>query len=299
MPFLVKKVRVVTHDGKFHADDVFSVAVLDILYRGQIKVIRTRAEKYFTKGDIVLDVSMKSDGDKYFDHHQQGGAGERPNGIPYASFGLIWKKFGKALVSSDEVFKRFDRKMVQVIDADDNGKKIFTSTDPVTIRLYGIPEIIDAYNPLAAGEPSPSDYDQNFAVAVEFAKVCIKNELRKIEDTVKGETQAIQDWQRSDDQRYVVLTSMRSFGEAFINKPQVLYAISEREKGKWAVSALRLGPGDYTPRKPLPEAWAGKRDKELEQVTGVKGAVFCHRGRFMAATDSKDAALALVKLALQ
>ena len=72
-----------THGGKFHADDVFSTALLQIL-RPDIQITRG-----FTVPDdfdgIVYDV-----GGGMFDHHSEPRE-TRPNGVPYAAFGLLWR----------------------------------------------------------------------------------------------------------------------------------------------------------------------------------------------------------------
>ena len=39
-------------------------------------------------------------------------------------------------------------------------------------------------------------------------------------------------------------------------------------------------------------------DEEFEKITGVEGAVFCHRTLFMAVAKSKEGAIKLAKLAL-
>ena len=88
---------VATHPGNFHADDVFAVAVLGLVH-GPLEIVRTRDEAALAAADFRVDIGWRSDpatGD--FDHHQRGGAGERPNGIRYASFGLVWRAFGARL----------------------------------------------------------------------------------------------------------------------------------------------------------------------------------------------------------
>ena len=71
-----------THAGKFHADDVFATALLQIL-RPDIKITRG-----FTVPDdfdgIVYDIGFGM-----FDHHQEPRE-YRANGVPYAAFGLLW-----------------------------------------------------------------------------------------------------------------------------------------------------------------------------------------------------------------
>jgi len=49
----------------------------------------------------------------------------------------------------------------------------------------------------------------------------------------------------------------------------------------------------------LPKSWAGKRDRELEKITGVAGAIFCHRNLFLAVAKTKEAILQLAELALK
>ena len=51
---MIKKVA--THNGKFHADDVFAVATLSLVFASEIQVCRTRDEVTIATADIVVDV---------------------------------------------------------------------------------------------------------------------------------------------------------------------------------------------------------------------------------------------------
>ncbi len=42
----------------------------------------------------------------------------------------------------------------------------------------------------------------------------------------------------------------------------------------------------------------GLRDEELQKITGVEDAVFCHKGLFLAVSKSKEGAVKLAELAL-
>ena len=75
-----------THAGKFHADDVFATALLQIL-RPDIKITRGFVVPDGFDG-IVYDV-----GYGMFDHHQEPRE-YRANGVPYAAFGLLWRVLG-------------------------------------------------------------------------------------------------------------------------------------------------------------------------------------------------------------
>jgi uncharacterized UPF0160 family protein len=114
--------QVATHDGTFHADDVFAVAALRLRDPG-LTIVRSRDRAVLAASDARVDVGLRSDpatGD--FDHHQRGGAGTRENGIPYASFGLVWREHGPGLCGGDErVAADVDRFLVQGVDAIDTG----------------------------------------------------------------------------------------------------------------------------------------------------------------------------------
>ena len=78
-----------THGGKFHADDVFSAALLRHI-RPDIRILRGFAVPENFDG-LVFDI-----GDGMFDHHAAGSP-VRPNGNPYAAFGLLWQVLGPEL----------------------------------------------------------------------------------------------------------------------------------------------------------------------------------------------------------
>jgi uncharacterized UPF0160 family protein len=108
MSLFSRRKIVITHNGSFHPDDVFAVATLLIKF-GKLKVIRTRDENRFKSADFLVDVgSIYNPKDNRFDHHQKGGAGKRDNGIKYASFGLVWKKFSKDICGDEKVAKKVD-----------------------------------------------------------------------------------------------------------------------------------------------------------------------------------------------
>lgn len=146
-----KKIRIITHNGNFHPDELFAVATF-LLYldlsNDKYEIIRTRDPEMFKTADYLLDLGSIYDSEiNRFDHHQTGGAGKRSNGIPYATFGLVWKKFGKLICQSEEVANRLDEKLVQSIDADDNGVALFTPTH-AGVRPYQFEMAISSFSQL-------------------------------------------------------------------------------------------------------------------------------------------------------
>ena len=150
-----------THAGRFHADDVFSAALLKIL-KPDITIRRVPALPEDFSG-FAFDIGWGE-----FDHHQTG-APVRENGVPYAAFGLLWREFGPSILGEVEA-GRLDERFIQPIDLDDN-----TGCGGV------IPDIIADFNPRwdSADEP-----DQRFAQAVELAYKVVKAGLKAMEDKI-------------------------------------------------------------------------------------------------------------------
>jgi uncharacterized UPF0160 family protein len=119
--------RIGTHDGTFHADDVFAVAALRRLDPAA-EVVRTRDAERLAACDTRVDVGLAADaGAGDFDHHQPGGAGARASGVPYASFGLVWRAYGAELCGSQRVADEVDERLVQGVDAVDTGVSLTRS----------------------------------------------------------------------------------------------------------------------------------------------------------------------------
>jgi len=68
----------------------------------------------------------------------------------------------------------------------------------------------------------------------------------------------------------------------------------------WKLRAIPPSMSDrMRVRKPLPERWAGLRDEELRKASGISGAIFCHKGRFISIWETKPDALKALQLALE
>ena len=291
---LFKKNKIlVTHDSTFHADDLFSTATLSILNNGNIKVFRTRDPEIMKKGDYVYDVGGIYDPSiNRFDHHQKGGAGLRPNGIPYASFGLVWKTYGEKICGSKEVANMIDEKLVQSIDANDNGINLFDVRGDVS--PYTIQDLLFCYRP---SWKEKQDYDKAFMELVPIAVKIISREIIKTRDSLEASNIVNKAYEKAEDKRIVILDGHYPWGEILYQHKEVIYVVSVKS-GLWRVEAVRKEKYGFETRKPFPESWAGKRDDDLAEITGVKDATFCHNGRFLAVAKSKEGAIELAQKAL-
>ena len=163
----------ICHNGRFHADDVFSTVLLGKVFGPIIRLSRVSdIPNEIDPNAIVYDI-----GGGTFDHHQAGGNGTRPNGIPYASFGLLWIAFGKAFCEKYEldceyVFPEFD-KFIEGIDAYDNGW--FHNKTPI----QNISNCIAMFNS-TWDNCEETDNNAIFARAVDFAEIIFDNVISSI-----------------------------------------------------------------------------------------------------------------------
>ena len=88
-----KDAKAFTHGGKFHADDIFSSALL-LYLNPEIQITRGNQvpEEY---DGIVFDIGRGA-----YDHHQKDSR-VRKNGIPYAAFGLLWEELGTEILEKN------------------------------------------------------------------------------------------------------------------------------------------------------------------------------------------------------
>ena len=295
MSIFDKNKILVTHDNTFHADDIFATAALSILLNGHIKVLRTRDENLIKKADYVFDVGGISDPSKnLFDHHQIGGAGKRENGIPFASFGLVWGKYGEQICGSKEVADKLDEKLVQAIDAVDNGIDLCTNKGEAV--PYYIQMALYSFRP---SWKEKQDYDGQFGKVVNLAKQILEREIIKMRDACEGEKEIYSVYQKSENKELLIFDKKYPWEEITVFYPEPIVVVVPRPDGKWWKAEMVFKSlGSMERRKSFPEAWAGLRDESLAKVTGVPDAIFCHNGRFMAVAKTKEGAIKLAKIAL-
>ncbi len=293
--------KIVTHDAKFHTDDVFATATLFLaLGKENCKVVRTRDEKIITEADYVVDVGGEYDPERNrFDHHQINGAGQRENGVPYASFGLIWNKFGPQVAGSKKIAEVIDRTLVTPIDAIDNGVDV---AKPLIEDLYqvDINSIVNFYRPTWKESPV---WDEAFLKCVDWAIFVITRSIRMVQDAEEAIKISKDSYDSAEDKRIIVIDKQYDIGRetavsTLSDLPEPLFAVLYRSDAKnWQVVAMRKGDG-FESKKPLPSEWRGRRDQELTLITGIEDAVFCHRGGFMCIVGSREGAIELAKKAL-
>lgn len=305
MSFFSKKKKIVTHDGSFHADDLFAAAVLSIVENNNIKIIRTRDPEIIKKADIVFDVGgIYDEFNNRFDHHQKVGAGVRENGIPYASFGLVWKKFGEQICGNREVANRIENKIVLPIDASDNGKD-FIKPLISDIFPYSAESIFLAEVP--TWKEDDFDIDKIFIKQVHKIILLLKREIKIAKDDIEGQKIIINTYKKSENKKIIILDldlPRYLIQNTLCNFPEPIYIIYPSLKDKkntgWKVEAIKKSSNTMESRKFFPESWRGIMEESgrLKEITGVKDALFCHASGFLLTVGSKEGAIKLAEKAL-
>lgn len=321
--------KIVSHSGTFHADDIFGTLVLDVVFAERNPlIIRSRDNSIVKEADATVDVGGVYDPSTLrFDHHQKGFAESRANGVVYASAGLVWKDFGLRFVKeisrritpnavlgdaeASAIAQTIDIELVQYVDMVDTG------ANPGGPGLYGLSSLLSQFNPsLVDDEFLAAKYGEDHAAykaakedlqltrfkqamkhlyAVLLAVVRTKiSELRSKEPVMSAE--------RIEGGKILILKQRGVKWETVVheNLPDVLLVIfQDSADTNYHVQSVSVEPGSFVNKSPLPKHWAGLRDKDLAAVTGVEDSVFCHNACFVAGAKTIDGAVKLARLALQ
>ena len=290
--------KLVTHDGSFHSDDIFSCATISLILElssTPFTVTRTRDEELVKTADYVFDVGGVYNADmNRFDHHQKGGAGKHANGIEYASFGLVWEKFGTQLTGGEKTKEVVEQRLVSPIDAGDNGINLIQNLTEVS--PYFLHNVFGALSPSwkEAGKENEA-----FFVCVEIAKNILRGEIKHAADGLEASEKVLAIYNNTNDKRVIVLDDSYPYEFTLKDFIEPMYVVLPRKDSTWSVRAVRENPATFSNKKNLPETWGGLKDEELQNVSGVVDAIFCHRALFLAVAKSKEGAIKLAQIALQ
>ncbi|MBR6811115.1 MYG1 family protein [Candidatus Saccharibacteria bacterium] len=314
----------VTHSGKFHADEVMATAILlelrDAYKHGLIKdeELGALAGKFSsdsfvlcripeimgdmdTKGKFLYDI-----GGRDYDHHQLERNGKRDNGIYYSSVGLIWKEFGMLICKnvfpkSEDLTKRLwaaiDKKLVQVIDAGDNGQFPEIVNE---MPIMNLDELIGEFNPVWKDSQTIESQNRCFIKAVDFAGG-IFDRMMICETAKISAISTVESAINKSEDGVLILPKYLPWEEYVISSDnpkarKIMLAVfpSNRDEGCYVVMSPRDESGKS--RMLMPANWRGKRNEELDDF--VEGGTFCHANGFMAVADSFEHAVSMAHAAI-
>lgn len=307
---------IATHSGKFHADDVWAVTVLDILFPG-CTLIRTRDPEKISEADFAVDVGGIWDPQTgRFDHHQKGFSGARQSGVVYASAGLVWKEYGARCVeriaqthagyqisaeSAQQIAYAIDNDLVQYLDMSDTGA---AKNAP---GGYGLSAVVSGFNPTWIDERELGDMSaaeqlrlRQFRRAMEFMADILTNAIKYRVGGMLAVEQVRQSELLEGGKILFLKNGALPWSSVVRNEmPKVVFVISHNiTEQRYMIHTVPAAADSFEARRDLPAAWAGLRGAELAAITGVPDAGFCHNNLFIASAETFDGILKMARLAL-
>lgn len=265
-----------THSGKFHADDVFSAALLTYL-NPEIKIIRGNEVPEGFDG-IVFDI-----GGGEFDHHQSDHR-FREDDTPYAAFGLLWEAFGASIVGEEEA-KRFESDFVQPLDISDN-----------TGSPNMLANVISYFNPTWDSQCS---HDEAFEEAKQFALTILRKKFELIDSIYRAQDMVTEALTKMEED--ILVLPISAPWKKFVKGTTTEFVVFPSNRGGYCAQAVPAEKDEEEEERGLkvdfPKEWAGLRDKELEEKSGIKGLRFCHNSRFLIAAETLEGAILACKAA--
>jgi uncharacterized UPF0160 family protein len=297
---------IATHNGSFHADDVFGVGVLMGVFPSHT-LVRTRNNERIDAADFAVDVGGVWDADKgRFDHHQRGFNGARParvvdgaaiDGVGYASAGLVWSAHGNAYVAAlsaasgfdlgapdvAEITRSIDQSLVQYLDIVDTGQ------GDVAPGIFGLSALVAQLNTHwmeeqgLASDAKAQLQEARFCEAMGTVRRFLDRAIVKKISQIRSRD-IVRQSPRLLDGKVLHLREggMPWTGVVVDEMPEVLFVIYPDSDGsQYQIKTVPVEPGSFDTRRDLPQSWAGLRDAELAAVTGVPDSVFCHLNLFI------------------
>lgn len=196
----------------------------------------------------------------------------------------------------ETVHAAFDAGFVLPVDLVDNG-----ALSPDSAGLLAgltLPSLLETLKPVF-DERDPEATDRAFHAAVGIARSFVEAKIGVIHAKRRAEALVLTAIASVGNGRVLELPIGMPFRPAIVKAgaDHLLFVVHPRETD-WCLTGIRRAEEGFELRADLPAAWAGLSGRELETVTGIEGASFCHNGRFIAAAKTRDAALALAGLAV-
>lgn len=268
-----------THDGSFHADEVTACALLLVFGRvDQDKIIRSRDMRVLEECEYVCDVGgIYNPAQKRFDHHQSDYTGE------LSSAGMVWLYLKEEGIVDEATYDFFNHSLIWGVDAHDNGRvtpEVGTSTFSNVVSNF-VPPMYDA---------PAEEQTRAFFTALDFVAGHLKRLLERFRYIQASREKVAASMQKKD--KYLVFEEAMPWMECFFElggeTHPALFVVMP-SGGHWKLRGIPPTLEERMKvRLPLPQEWAGLLDEDLKRVSGIQGAVFCHKGRFISVWETRE-----------
>jgi uncharacterized UPF0160 family protein len=277
-----------THDGSFHADEVTACSLLLLFDRiDRDKIFRTRDPERLASCDYVCDVGGHYDpAARRFDHHQV----EYQGSMSSAGMVLLYLKNREIL--SPHLYEWYNRVIISGVDAHDNGR---ASLEPGVTTFS---QVVSNFLPVDY-ETSVEEMDAAFFTALGFVVGHLDRLKKRFLYTL--ECEGIVKKTMADAQNVLIFEKAIPWMENFFELGGEFHPAEFVIMPAGAHWKLRGIPPNFRDRmkvrRPLPESWAGLHEEELRKASGIAGAIFCHKERFISIWETKEDAVKALHIA--
>ena len=251
--------RAFTHGGSFHADDVFTAAFLKIL-NPNIKIERGFIVPKNYDG-FVFDIGFGE-----FDHHSEPRE-ERENGIKYAAFGKVWRKYAP-LYYSDFVVSSVEKSFIMDLDNSDN-----------TGSYNSMSFIVNCFNPFWNEDSTKEKQDSQFNEIVGYAEIFLRRIIDKYIHVEKGIDFVKEAKAKSQDG--VVILEKYVPWDSVLTSEDTKVVIYPSNRGGYNAERLKNSGFEF------PSDWWGTQEPKSKAV----GLTFCHASGFMCNFETEEDAI--------
>lgn len=268
-----------THHGSFHADEVTACALL-ILFGlvDEDKIVRTRDRERLNQCEYVCDVGGIYDPAlKLFDHHQVEYTGR------LSSAGMILLYLKDQGILSEGEYHLFNNHVIIGVDDHDNG------LDPQILGVTTYSHVITNFAPIHY-DASPEEQDAAFYEALDF----VKGHLRRMWDRYlyAHSCKALVAEVMKNQENYLLFEQAIPWMDSFFEldgKDHPAKFIIMPSGRHWKLRGIPPSADDKMEvRLALPQEWAGHLENDLKDISGIPGAIFCHKGRFISVWETKE-----------
>lgn len=277
-------IKIATHNGRFHDDELCALAILkEAIPDIPFNIVRTRDPEEIASADIVIDV-----GGGRFDHHFS--TVRYPNKVPMASCGKILA----AVEPSQQMINILNKMSFYAVQCADNGERQTTPRDCITNYF----DWVSSFNPTYEERtPSESEYYDKFIEAYEIVRR-IYRRMRAVASAQLNSFEVLNKAPTHVNNRFIELpTGGIPWYQYLTVNPNLLGVIfKDIDDGNWKVRVAPVYPGAKEMKVYFPASWGGLTDQAFEITSKIQGAVFCHLGLFLASFKTKEGALTACRL---
>lgn len=268
--------KLYTHAGVFHADEVFSTALINIV-REHFEMPSLSAIRGFNPPMDDDETLVYDIGGGVYDHHQKD-AEYRPNGDKYAAFGLLWRDLAPLLNLTDEEVGYIDNILVKEIDLTDN---------------YGTQK----YPNLLSCQISKMNVNWNeddewqkvqFLDAVTIATTLLYANIRTAMSKFLAKSLVLDKVEEAKDSKIIILDKFMPWLDFVLESDSdAKFCIFPSNRGGYNIQCIPISKEDGAFRCPFKTEYYGQRDRNILP----EGATFCHASGFLMAVDTLDNAI--------